>query len=151
MEKKIYSQKFELNKECAFVLSFIAFFFALFFLLAGVNIGMTIVLCITVALLTLVSICIVLYGFLSVKKNKLIIFENHIEASVFKFFAVKNYNLKIDEIKQVYTTHNVGWSIFFELNNGKTIKFYRICLPMGKGGTYYESKKLLNALKKVGL
>lgn len=150
MGKKIYSQKFELNKDCVFGLSFLTFFFALFLLLAGVKIGMPIVLCITVALLILVSIYIVLYGFLSVKKNKLIIFENHIEASVFKFLAVKNYNLKIDEIKKVYTSHHSGWSIFFELNNGKTIKFYWICLPIGKG-TYYECKKLLNALKKVGL
>ena len=150
MEKRIYTQKFEANKFSISIFMLICLIICIFLLMLGFYCVFSLYLILAIAVICIIALYLLLYVLLSIKNNKLIIHDNHIEVVVFKVFHVKKYNLKIEDVQEVNIEHNVGWKIYINLKNNEIIRFSSLYLPLGKG-SYYEAKKLLNALKKVNL
>lgn len=150
MEKKIYSQKFEWNKTANILIIGMITFFWIFFMIVGIFGGMDLPSILLICVCSFLLLYFILFSYISVRKNKFEVYEKHIEINVFKLFVMRKYNLTFDEIDLIHTPMDSGWSIVVELKNKKKIRIFGNCLPQGKG-SYYESKKLLNAVKKVGL
>lgn len=144
--KKIYSQKFEWNSINCLTLSMLVLWW-LFHMIVGIFGGMDLASIIFISSASFFLLYFLIWSFVSIKKNLFDIYDDHIEIAVFKLFILRKYNLKFDEIESISTFGL--WNIIVNLKNGKVIKILGYCLPKGKG-TYYESKKFLNAVKKIG-
>lgn len=122
----------------------------IFLLMLGFYSVFSLYLILAKAVICIIALYLLLYVLLSIKNNKLIIYDNHIEVVVFKVFHVKKYSLKIEDVQDVNIEYNVSWKIYINLKNKGIIRFSSLGLTLGKSSSY-ESKKLLNALKKVNL
>ncbi len=133
MEKRIYTQKFEVNKFSISIFMLICLIICIFLLMLGFYSVFSLYLILAIAVICFIALYLLLYVLLFIKNNKLIIYDNHIEVVVFEFFHVKKYNLKIEDVQEVNIEHNVGWEIYIELKNNEIIRFSSLCLPLGKG------------------
>ena len=150
MSKKLYFQKFEFKKSNYLLIIMLMFFFTFFLLVAIFGNGDKMFSLILCGITFLLLLYFIVYVIFSVKGNKIDIYDDHIEISVFKLGFFRCYNLRLSEIEKVEISDELGWSICFYLKNRKKIKFLGVYLPEGKG-IFYEQKKFSNALKKVGL